>query len=597
MPAAFPGDSESAGPTGRELSPQELRRLVELEYKEARGREGRGGSLLLWEDAVSEEQQDLLRMEYERAVREERALVDEFDSYVNDQPGTALPALADVVTHSNVRLSFEDGEPGSDGHCATVSNGLATAGRGAPDPSAMPHRGAEGGSRGVRLGFTPEVSNLTSATTVASAFVDDLENSVSVSSGSHDDASRSVARERLGRLQSRLSPLIDSLSALSRATDGPNGSRSAAPKIPMPEDARGTVEALLVHTRVIYATLALRHRSLAAGSSLLGGSLLPLRASEAERRSIRLELVESELQLADHIALKLEAALQTVGGAEGRSRARLQPTCASRLRVEGSPNAVDTNGSDGGVNHGSGGGVNGCGSGVNGCGSASPPASAAQAVSGRHAAGASAAEKALVEVRRRRGLELYQAVRSRDGSSVYTLMLEPDLVNVNVCDEQHNTPLHLAVALGDVASVRAILAHPEIDANRRTRRKGWTPLHLLSARRVEGGEETARQHQLARVLLQSGKADVGARTVTGETPVQLAGQKGNAEMVRILEGALRRQATGSASGESSPQDGGSPPHEHEWLRREEARFQEQWASQASVCQTPEGGVPGSRLSI
>lgn len=623
MPAAFPGDEggiAETGSAGRELSQQELRRLIELEYKEARAREGRGGSLLLWEDTMSQEQKDLLAREYERAVSEERALVDESEPDSDAQLGVALPALADVVTHSNVRLSFEDGEPSYQAPDAILdlpglrgaggSNRLGNADGGAPAALATPFQGTESFTPmlGARLGFTPEVSKLTSAATVASAIVDDLENSVGVSSGDHDDVSRSVARERLGRLQSRLSPLVESLRALgahqAHPGDGSNGSGSPVPTIQMPEDARSTVEALLAHTRVMYATIALRHRRLDAGGAT------HLSAVEAERRSIRLELVERELQLADHIGLKLEAALEAVGVAEGMTRTRLKPTSTSSWRAQRGTDHSPVDTSDGRC-----GGVNGCGSvhllgAVTECGSAraslrasakSAPATPAASRRPVPVPGLSAAEKALVEVRRRRGLELYQAVRGRDGSAVHALMLEPDLVNVNVCDEQHNTPLHLAVALGDVASARAILDHPEVDANRRTRRREWTPLHVLAARRVPKGESTARQHQLAVVLLQSRKTDANAKTLAGDTPVELAALKGNSEMVRILEGALRRRETGSVSGGSSAreEESGSPPppHMQDWLRREEVLFQEQWVSQNSVCQTPEGGAPDSLLSI
>eukprot|EP00967_Tisochrysis_lutea_P067931 scaffold88864_cov35-Tisochrysis_lutea.AAC.2 len=564
--------SSSAGtePALEELSQFKLRQLIEREYQEAKRHESRGSLLWLSQEhpPLQPEQKAQLVMEYERAVYEEvgEAGPDGRRGEPLTVGTTSVPV--EVVTHSSIRLSFEDDATDKAlDMMGSIRLAVAKFTQGIPALSSGTSRHTTPGSstfmQTVRSVFSPEVSNLTSATTVASALVDDLENGENPSD--HGEASRSVARERLARLRARLNPLIESLRSVEAdsQTGGDAAGHSSATKASakIPEDARTTVEALLAHTRAIYATIALRHRTLAANREFYEGPNLP-------GHSLKLEMVEKQVQLADHLVLKVEAALEAIAFAEGSSKGSHPPIPVGK----GTPNC-GVPGDTGQLLQ----------SDSVAARSRGPMAADVAAVSSKHSKQerrASAAEKALEHIRRARGSELYHAVRSRDTLTVHTLLLEPELVNVNACDEQHNTPLHLAIALGDVGSTHAILNHPEVDANRTTRRKRWTPLHVLAARRAPPDESMAKQHQLVRVVLQSGKADMHAKTIAGDTPVQLAARKGNAEMVRMLEGELRRRESSS----SSPQEGeicAGSESPHTWLRREEHRFQEQWDSQVA----------------
>jgi ankyrin repeat protein len=96
--------------------------------------------------------------------------------------------------------------------------------------------------------------------------------------------------------------------------------------------------------------------------------------------------------------------------------------------------------------------------------------------------------------------------------------------------EQRNragaTPLHEAVLGGaDVDAVRHLIA-AGADVNAAAGRGGWTPLH--------GAAET-RRPELARVLLLHG-AHPQVRDTRGNTPLDLARQRGDAEMVEVLRG-------------------------------------------------------------
>jgi ankyrin repeat protein len=102
--------------------------------------------------------------------------------------------------------------------------------------------------------------------------------------------------------------------------------------------------------------------------------------------------------------------------------------------------------------------------------------------------------------------------------------------------EQRNrlqmTPLHSAARLGR-AKVIELFAKRGADLNAHwdlvaTGDGHWTPLHLAAA----GGQEEA-----ARVLVRAG-ADLNARTLKGQTPRDIAIQRGHRSLAEVLEPAM-----------------------------------------------------------
>ena len=91
-------------------------------------------------------------------------------------------------------------------------------------------------------------------------------------------------------------------------------------------------------------------------------------------------------------------------------------------------------------------------------------------------------------------------------------------------DNEGFAPLHLAVKLGGVETVRMLIG---AGANVNAHKWGWTPLHWAARR----GEV-----DIARILIDAG-ANLDLQDDNGNTPLHLAVLKGQVEIVRMLIGA------------------------------------------------------------
>ena len=118
-------------------------------------------------------------------------------------------------------------------------------------------------------------------------------------------------------------------------------------------------------------------------------------------------------------------------------------------------------------------------------------------------------------------------VDSQDVLRVTQLLLEQG-VDVNVLDENHETPLHVASSLGHLENIRVLLDHgAKADVENVD---GQIPLHLVS-RHQHVNEENAN---VTRLLLQHGK-DVNRRDKTQKaTPLHFASFSGHFEIALAL---------------------------------------------------------------
>lgn len=121
---------------------------------------------------------------------------------------------------------------------------------------------------------------------------------------------------------------------------------------------------------------------------------------------------------------------------------------------------------------------------------------------------------------------LILAVRN-NADKIVDLLLEHDQIRVDTPNQVSETPLMIAVYLGQNRIADKLLAHGASVNNR----NHWTPLHYAA---------TVSNHEMIRKLLEHG-ADVNARTVRGITPLYMAARDGDYETVRILLDAGARK--------------------------------------------------------
>ncbi|CAG2059541.1 unnamed protein product [Timema podura] len=98
------------------------------------------------------------------------------------------------------------------------------------------------------------------------------------------------------------------------------------------------------------------------------------------------------------------------------------------------------------------------------------------------------------------------------------------VLNVNVCNPEGFTPLHVATMHGRTEMVRLLLdanAHPNVT----TRTKGATPLHLACQN---------QRSQVVRLLLQSGNCDIDLVDTRGNTALHYCCFTGNARLVELV---------------------------------------------------------------
>ena len=104
------------------------------------------------------------------------------------------------------------------------------------------------------------------------------------------------------------------------------------------------------------------------------------------------------------------------------------------------------------------------------------------------------------------------------------IMLDTTEINVNLLDDNGDTPLFAASARGNVEIVRQLVAHPEIDLNANSRMNA-TPLHGAAA---ENNEEVII------ILLGSGNCDVNSPGSNGVTPLHIACRSGYTILAELL---------------------------------------------------------------
>jgi hypothetical protein len=113
-----------------------------------------------------------------------------------------------------------------------------------------------------------------------------------------------------------------------------------------------------------------------------------------------------------------------------------------------------------------------------------------------------------------------------DDSDVFegAINLDKDILNVNVCNSDGFTPLHVASMHGHTDMLRLLLdGGAQINAVTRTR--GATPLHLACQN---------QQIQAAKLLLQSGECDQDIQDSRGNTALHYASFTGNSRLVELI---------------------------------------------------------------
>ena len=119
-----------------------------------------------------------------------------------------------------------------------------------------------------------------------------------------------------------------------------------------------------------------------------------------------------------------------------------------------------------------------------------------------------------------------EAVRKRQQPEVERLVQEP-LCDVNCRDKEHNTPLHWAAVQGDVPILRLLLGRRDLDVNRQTKQKAFSPLHLAAR---HGHAEAVS------LLMRHPKLEVNIFSASREAPIHAAAHKGHSAVVKLLAG-------------------------------------------------------------
>ena len=96
--------------------------------------------------------------------------------------------------------------------------------------------------------------------------------------------------------------------------------------------------------------------------------------------------------------------------------------------------------------------------------------------------------------------------------------------DVNQCDKNHSTPLHLAVYQNHINTVKTLLQHGA-NVNQKLVDDGATALHLAAA---------SRNGEIAKLLLDNGAEIEATTTRQSASPLLYAAEYGNLEMFKLL---------------------------------------------------------------
>ena len=87
---------------------------------------------------------------------------------------------------------------------------------------------------------------------------------------------------------------------------------------------------------------------------------------------------------------------------------------------------------------------------------------------------------------------------------------------------------------GDVPILRLLLGRRDLDVNRQTKQKAWSPLHLAAR---HGHTEAVT------LLMRHSRLDVNILSLSREAPIHVAAHKGHAAVVKLLAGHAAADAT------------------------------------------------------
>ena len=119
---------------------------------------------------------------------------------------------------------------------------------------------------------------------------------------------------------------------------------------------------------------------------------------------------------------------------------------------------------------------------------------------------------------------IYAIQLHQDGMQILKLLLTCDNIDVNLKDEDGQTPLMWAGMFANELGIRLLLAHRDIQVNERDKRDR-TALHVAANR----GYTEAMQ-----LLLAHGDIQANIRDENGQTALHLAARRGNEEAMQLL---------------------------------------------------------------
>ena len=104
-------------------------------------------------------------------------------------------------------------------------------------------------------------------------------------------------------------------------------------------------------------------------------------------------------------------------------------------------------------------------------------------------------------------------------------LLQSESIDVNLVGSTGATPLSQAVSTNNMATARALLAHPDIDVNKSTHEACWGPLHFAIMYSL--GDS------MAKLLIDDPRTDVNAVDKFGRSLLQVAVVHGKVDIIRL----------------------------------------------------------------